>query len=164
MNTSEENFEIELGRMAPADTSRMLRSSIAEELNTARSPRRRASVSRWSLWTAWSIAVCSACVAAALLVHDVTGLPGNVSAPADHPAGVSSAAPEDGLRMMPVDTSGVLLATLDEGIVYSDTGEPVRKVRLRFVDTVRLRDPDAQAAVEITYPREEIRYVPVATF
>lgn len=163
MNSSEERLENELRRLVPADSSKGLRSSIAEELNAAGHGPGVSQGLRRSMWVAWTIAGVSACVAASLALRDVFGTRPFSAGLDSHLATISDVTASDDLRMVPVDSSGVLLVALDEGIVYLETGQPVRKLRLQFVDTVRLRDTAATAAVEITTPREEVRFLPVDT-
>jgi hypothetical protein len=164
MNPSEKRFENELRRLIPADTSGALRSALAVELNVAVAhasvvPRGRLR----SIWFAWSIAGVSVCLAAVLVFRDAFRARQSVSPPQVQSANVLNADSSDDLRMVPVDSSGILLVALDEGIVYLESGQPVRKLRLQYVDTVRLRDTAATAAIEITTPREEVRLLPIDT-
>jgi hypothetical protein len=163
MNTSEESFEYDLRRLPATATSRQLRSSIAEELNSPKTDSGDAHDGRGSLWFAWFVAGVCASISAALLLRDAIETAPNASVSGSQPANSGDIAATDEMRMVPVDTSGMLLVALDEGIVYLESGQPVRKVRLQYVDTVRLRNPGAAAALEITTPREEVRFVPVDT-
>lgn len=115
------------------------------------------------MWLPWFVAGASASVAAAVLFRDVVVTKSEMRVSISQPANAWEVASEDEMLMVPVDSSGMLLVALDEGIVYLDSGQPARKVRLQFVDTVRLRNPGAAAALEITTPREEVRFVPVDT-
>lgn len=163
MNTSEESFEIDLHRLRPSAASRQLQSSVAAELNATKTTPVEAQDGRRSLWFAWLVAGAFACISAALLVRDAIEAAPNAPASSSQRATSSDIAATDEMLMVPVDSSGMLLVALDEGIVYLESGQPVRKVRLQFVDTVRLRNPGAAAALEITTPREEVRFVPVDT-
>jgi hypothetical protein len=118
---------------------------------------------RGSLWFAWLVAGVCASISAALLLRDAIESMPNAPVSGSQPANSRDVAATDEMRMVPVDTSGMLLVALDEGIVFLESGQPVRKVRLQYVDTVRLRNPGAAAALEITTPREEVRFVPVDT-
>jgi hypothetical protein len=115
------------------------------------------------MWMAWTITGVSACVAVSLALREVFGTRPLSSGSDVHRASVPDVFESDDLRLVPVDSSGVLLVALDEGIVYLETGQPVRKLRLQFMDTVRLRDNAATAEIEITTPREEVRFLPVDT-
>jgi hypothetical protein len=163
MNTPEERLESKLRRLVPADTSRGLRLSVAEELYPAAGGSRVSPGLRRSIWLPWTIAGVSACIAASLALRDAFWTGPFSSGSGGLPASVSDVTTSSDLRMIPVDSTGVLLVALDEGIVYLENGQAVRKLRLQFVDTVRLRDTAATTAIEITTPREEVRFVPVDT-
>ena len=50
-------------------------------------------------------------------------------------------------------------------LVFLEDGQPARKVRYEFVDTVNLLSTDdARTTINVSTPREEIRLVPVQTF
>src|SRR5690606_11805061 len=119
----------------------------------------------FSLWLAWG-------VAAAMTVAFFIRTPSSTA----QPAGPAAAPPptlapdpvEPGAgppRFLPVSTTKTLIGALDEGVVFLEDGQPARKVRYEFLDTVDLRSAaDPGARVNVTYPREEIRLVPVQTY
>lgn len=54
--------------------------------------------------------------------------------------------------------------TLDEGTVFLDDQTPMRRIRRQVIETYEWFDPQQQAKVEITVPREEVILVTVQTY
>lgn len=160
MSDPDELLENELRSFRPAEPSRQLAtaigdalaptSSFAADVATARVNRLRA-----SLWFSWSVTAVAACFAIAVLSRETTPA---TSTP------VENTQPADDQRVVPVSSSNTLLAARDEGIVYLDSGQPARRYRLQYVDTFKLRAEGETASIDVSYPREEIRLVPVNAF
>ena len=70
----------------------------------------------------------------------------------------------DVLRVRPVTTAEYLLGTRDEGIVELAGGTRARRVRLQYLDNIELRPETGLATVTVSYPREEIRHIPIQAF
>lgn len=174
MNTPNDPLEEELRGLQPATPSLRLSSRLAAELaeSPASAPASDARVRRTSrlhsvsLWLSWSVA------AAMTVAFFMRTPPAPTHPPGESAAAVSGAtspaaelATEASARFTPVSTTNTLIGTLDEGVVFLEDGQPARKVRYEFLDTVALRSTDApHATIAVTTPREEIRLVPVQTF
>jgi hypothetical protein len=170
MNDPNESLENELRALRPAAPPARLARAIARTLDpdadraAARVPL-AAGVprpARLSLVISWGITAAAACVALAFAFR---GKPAPNVDPAPNPSAQvdrTDAGLPAGLRMLPVSTTGYLFATRDEGIVMLQDGRPARKMRYEFVDTVQMRALGESAAVSVSYPREEVRLIPVA--
>jgi hypothetical protein len=157
MNESElEAFESRLRNLRPADVSPELRRAIETELDAADASPRVAS-GKWirvSLVASWTVTGIAAAFAVALLLREPRTVPD--AAPAE-----TEQAPETRTRLVPVSGAGVLCAAHDEGLVVLDDGAPALRVRYQFLDTIEMRTPGGEARMNLSYPREEIRVVPI---
>lgn len=62
----------------------------------------------------------------------------------------------------PVATQNLLYAARDDGLVTLEDGRVVHRTSHSYVDTVVWRDPQSNASVTWTVPREEVRLRPVS--
>jgi len=53
------------------------------------------------------------------------------------------------------------LEAIDDGIVFTEGREPVRKLRYKFVDTLTVVDKNDGSVFTMEIPREEILFVPI---
>lgn len=163
MSDIESDLENELRALRPALPSTSLAAGIERELRVPSNPARPARwprTARLSLWASWSLTAAAATVALmawwpATMASAPDSIPPAASLTGDTVAGE---------RIVPVSTSNVLTDAQDEGIVVLDDGRPARRMRLHFVETVRLRDDGAQADIAVSRPREEVRFVPVSLY
>lgn len=175
MSDTTDTLENELRRLQPAAPSQALADGIARDLEQpaaamVKAPPRRAVL---RVWTPWAVAAAAACIAIAGWVR-VPAHPDGASAGLSDPAATNADSadvattgdPSAGAanQFIPVSTGNYLFGARDEGLVFLENGAPARKVRLQYYDTVRLRGADDQAAVDVRYPREEVRFVPVAVY
>ncbi len=57
----------------------------------------------------------------------------------------------------------VVYTRRDEGIAFPDDSEqPVRRVRSQTHETMQWRDPSTGASLRVSYPAEELEFIPVA--
>jgi hypothetical protein len=155
MSDHDTDLENELRDIAPAAPPARLAVRLAQELATPPRVAAWSRPARRALWASWSLTAAAA--AAAAVAWWPAGTPAGDLPPqavVDRPAAV-----EDGV--VPVGTSNVLTGARDEGVVLLEDGRPARRVRLHFVDTVRLRDAADGADIAVSRPREEVRFVPV---
>lgn len=172
--TPSDPFEEELRGLQPAPPPPRLATAVARALDhpadiiavdaRAPEPGRRRHARQVSLWLAWGVA---ACMTAALLhtrAQTARHLQGVEAPPAPGPVQETRTSTGDP-AFQPVSTTNTLVGALDEGVVYLEDGRPARKVRYEFVDTVNLRAAgDPAATIKLSYPREEIRLVPLDAF
>jgi len=157
MNSFDSELENELRELRPAAPSAELATAIDRRLAEPR-------VAPWPakalalLWASWSL------TAAALFAVVLAWWPADGRAVETSTVDVPSSAADRravGQEIVPVATTNVLTDASDEGLVLLADGRPARRLRLRYVDTLQLRDAGAQADIAVSRPREEIRFVPV---
>lgn len=121
------------------------------------------------LWRAVSagLGVCAATLLALLVVSRQPGLadergPARPVSQPPRPAEPSAprAAPA---RLVPVDVERTVLRADDEGIFMNQDAQPVRRVRLEFLETERLLDVAGAAWIHRSVPREAVLGLPVRT-
>lgn len=165
MTSDPDPLENALRQLRLAPTSAELASRLAHALQPAASippprSRARATLQRASPWLAWSIA---AAMTVAFFARTPPPPDARPAVAGRAMAGAPSAADAGGFQ--PVSSSNVLVAAQDEGLVLLDNGQPARKVRYEYLDTIKLLSTDSsRATVDVSFPREEIRLVPVQTF
>ena len=65
--------------------------------------------------------------------------------------------------LIPAGLTQVVYSTRDEGLVFANgTDRPVRRVRSRKLETMHWHNPDTGASLRVSYPREEVEFVPVS--
>lgn len=169
MSASNESFEARLRAFQPIQPTPQLVHAIAAQLDPPAAPPREATLlspwARFSLGASWAITAVAASAAVMLYLDRPGGAtPGEATGGEALPlAEVAATAPpaRGDLRVTPVDARGYLYDAVDEGIVYLENGMPARRVRYQFLDTVEMRAEGKDASVALTYPREEIRFIPV---
>lgn len=180
-------LERSLRHLRPARVSPRLEQSISAALaqeapaTSVASPRRPARYATATSWTSWKWANWG--VAAALGIAAVVGTrhasvdvgpagrapvatreAGPVS-PGGPVSGASSTAADLAARgFQPVDALRLLVDTTDEGVVTLADGTPVRRLRERYVDSVTWRQPETNASLVVSLPREDIRFQRLALY
>lgn len=148
MDDSLRDLEDELAALRPLRPSRRLEQRIAVEL----APRRR---TNWA-WLALPMAAAFAVVFA----WQTMGVRQPIEAtPVESPVTEST---QSTPAFKPVATQNLLYAARDEGIVTLKDGRKVRRTSRSYVDTVVWRDPQSNASVTWSVPREEMRLTPVS--
>ncbi|PTX94284.1 hypothetical protein [Opitutus sp. ER46] len=166
MDDELQSLEAELQALRPAAPSAALRQRIAAALAEPAGAA-RPSRSRW--WWLALVPVPLAATVAVLLTVSRSGpdapagresLPPRVATPgANTPE--TTATDRVGEVLKPIAAAQILYAANDEGLVLLEDGTPARRERLRYVETVRWRDPRTNAALTWRVPREEVRITPV---
>lgn len=148
MDDSLRDLEDELAALRPLRPSRRLEQRIAVEL----APRRR---TNWA-WLALPMAAAFAVVFA----WQTMGVRQPIEAtPVENPVTDST---QSTPAFKPVATQNLLYAARDEGIIILKDGRKVRRTSRSYVDTVVWRDPQSNASVTWSVPREEVRLTPVS--
>lgn len=146
MDEELQQLEAELKQLRPRAVPPGLPQRLARDLG----PQFRA---RW-VWTGLP-------VAAALALLLTLNRPGNEERTAAAPAAAPATARHAPDVYRPVSVENVLYASEDEGIVTLENGARVHRVRESYVDTVTWRNPQTNASLRWSAPREEVRVVPV---
>jgi hypothetical protein len=111
----------------------------------------------------WWLAAFPAATAALFAVLLALRAPHRAGPGAPKPAGPRPVAvvhaADHGLK--PVAAENLLYATDDEGLVTLADGTPARRERLHFIDTITWRNPQTNASLRWSVPREEVHVTPV---
>jgi hypothetical protein len=76
---------------------------------------------------------------------------------------VPAAAAVGSAQFIPDGATRVVYRTHDEGLIFPQgADEPVRRVRSRTKETLQWRNPKTGASLSVTYPSEEVRFIPVS--
>ncbi|HKB89892.1 MAG TPA: hypothetical protein VKC60_05180 [Opitutaceae bacterium] len=67
-------------------------------------------------------------------------------------------------KLKPVKAENFLYNTTDDGVYTLSDGTRAHRVRKDYVDTITWQDPRTHSSLQMTIPREEIRYVPVSAY
>ena len=167
--TENDSLESGLRRTRPVAPPARLASAISASLEPPTPVRPEGVRSRFvrvSLWASWSVTAAAAAVAIAVVLREpraVQGEPSGTAALQQQATTPDPAQPAGSFKVMPVNWAGYLFNARDEGIVFLDDGRPARKVRYEFVDTFELWAPGGAGKVNVSYPREEIRMIPIRT-
>jgi hypothetical protein len=66
-------------------------------------------------------------------------------------------------QFIPDGATRVVYRTQDEGLIFPEGADgPVRRVRSRTKETLQWRNPGTGASLRVTYPSEEVRFIPVS--
>lgn len=166
MSPSNNSIENQLRSLEPAPPSLRLGAAIASNLDIPVIPQTPARLSkrvRLSLYLSWGTTAVAATIAVVLYLSR----PEN---PGAGPALIQSAQPVEApprsgpLKLTPVDAREYLFDAQYEGIVFLDDGAPARRVRYQYLDTVQMQAEGESTTVAMTYPREEIRFIPINAY
>jgi hypothetical protein len=76
---------------------------------------------------------------------------------------VPAAAAVSSAQFIPDGATRVVYHTQNEGLIFPQgADEPVRRVRSRTKETLQWRNPKTGASLSVTYPSEEVRFIPVS--
>jgi hypothetical protein len=143
MDDELEQLEAELKQLRPRTAS----PALAKRLERALKPER----------VVWPWAALPLAAALALTLILVERVPDPVA-----PCAPTLAQAEPGAELYkPVAAENVLYAAQDEGVVTLDNGTQARRVRHSYVDTITWRNPQTNASLRWSVPRDEVRVVPV---
>lgn len=140
-------LEAELRRMVPRAPRPQVEARLAAELK-----RRPARAEVRYVWWALPIAAALALLAARWsppTAMDERTVPGERFSSSD-------------ARFRPVAAENLLVSSKDEGVVVLADGTPARQVRMGYLDTITWKNPTTNASLSWTFPREEVRVVPVS--
>ena len=150
MDKELKELEAELHDLRPKEPSVRLLARIESSLD----PSRR---STW-IWAALPLAAALAMMFA-LQSRDDAG-PVVVKTPAANARADVAAAESDIFK--PIATQNVLYATRDDGIITLADGRKARRVNRSYVDTVLWRNPQTNASLAWSVPRNEVQVTPVS--
>lgn len=168
-------LEAELKALRPRRPSPQLAVRIEVDLNAqselstmgARPVAEEKKVIRWAWFGAALAAAATVAVIATVSVLNSGNQPAKdvgaslVAAPSsNHVAAIEPAAATNKFR--PVRASNVLYDLKDEGVVYLGDKTPARQVRYRYLDTYTWKNPQSNASLKWSVPRDEVRVMPAS--
>lgn len=162
-------LEAELKQLRPAAPSTQLVSRI--EAGLAQAPAGTATggvLPRPKLrenWFALGFGVAAAAALVLLVQVDVDKAPQSSQRLAATAAPAPAARqPQPAAGLVPDGVTRVVYNRRDEGLVFSEeaANEPVRRVRSRTRETLQWRDQSTGASLRVSYPAEEVEFIPVS--
>ena len=161
------DLEAELKQLRPIAASPELMTRVERALEQTPSatpsagvlPTRKPTI-RW-----FSIGFGLAAAAAFLMLARVNvdrtpAQPTRVASSTPAPAANAMAAPR---TLVPDGLTRVVYNTRDEGLVFpSNADQPVRRVRSLSRETLAFKDPSSGASLRVSYPTEDVRFIPVS--
>ncbi len=162
-------MENELRALRPVQPSARLLESVAHELDgsteTAAAPGHVIQPNRFGLgWLSLGLGLAAA--AALLLLARVnqpsTTTPSQTVATGS-PAITTPAARLTSSQFIPFGASRVVYHTQDEGLLFPrGSSGPVRRIRSRARESLQWHNPETGASLRVSYPSEEVQFIPVA--
>jgi hypothetical protein len=149
MDDDLQQLEQELKRLRPLNPAPQLTARLQRDFSPGRPSRRRA-------W-AWLTIPAFGAVAAVVAVFLRSDLP--PPGTTEKSVAVDSSPVEPTFK--PVGAEKLLLDARDEGYVTLADGTPAHRVRQSYVDTITWKNPQTNASLKWSVPREEVRVVPV---
>jgi hypothetical protein len=164
MDETLQELENELKRLTPRRPSGALMRAVGNELGASVSAApvrqdRPVPVLRLWQWDAWSIAA-----AAAIAFVAVFQLTRRASAPQPVPEVAKVSTPSDSTprtlnRYEPVQATSVLYDLKEDGAAVLTDQSEGRQVRYRYVDTYTWKNPNTNASLRWSVPRDEVRLI-----
>lgn len=159
-----QELENELKRLRPRDLSPDLLHRLEGELGPVPAARRYSAATNWRSWkwAGWSLAGVAAAAALMLVAvarrqvsPSLAAMPAQSVTASVPPAGPAPAA----VRYQPVRASSVLYEMKDDGVTTLPDRTEGRQVRYRYVDTYTWKNPQTNASLRWSVPREEVRLI-----
>jgi len=155
MKHLDEEIEKELARLKPVAPSDALQAKIESALEETQ-PKDGLSFPRFWPMIALATAACLIFVFAISITRTSKEANSNIK---ETPA--ESFQPVASNSFEPPKAEQRLLEAIDDGIVFTEGREPVRKLRYKFVDTLTVVDKNDGSVFTMEIPREEILFVPI---
>lgn len=162
-------LEAELRKILPAATSAELTTRIQRGLERAETATQSAGVVRRSRfqinWLSLGLGLAAATAFLLLARVNVDRTPNTsktAAATASPDSSITNTNPSASTSFVPTGVTQVVYNARDEGLVFADgANEPVRRVRSHKRETLRWKNPGTGASLEVSYPSEEINFIPV---
>jgi hypothetical protein len=164
------DIENELRALRPVQPSSAIFESVSRELDQANATVEPAStvvVRPDRFRPGWlSLGLGLAAAAAVLILVRVdfrTSLRRAPAVAAMTPNPAIVAVPLTSAQFIPAGATRVVYHTQDEGLLFPQgSTEPVRRVRSRSRETLQWHNPGTGESLRVSYPSEEVRFIPVA--
>ena len=161
-------LEAELKQLRPVAPSAELMTRVEHSLATAQTrtpaggilpPPARTRVN----WFALGFGLAAAAAVFLLVRTNVDRLPQKQSTVAATTPVVAPSSSAANRSMVPDGLTRVVYNRSDEGLVFpSNADAPVRRVRSRSRETLQWKNPGTGASLRVSYPTEEVEFIPVS--
>lgn len=158
MKHFDEEIEKELARLKPIVPSEALKAKIGSALEESNSSS-AISLVRFRPIIALATAACLIFVFTISISKTSNDIDTGSAEPQTVSTQVSKAAHKN--SYVPLQAEQRLMEAFDEGIVFTEGHDPVRKLRYQFIDTLTMVDENDGSVFTMEIPREEILFVPV---
>jgi hypothetical protein len=166
------DLEIELKKLRPAQPSPVLFERVEHALEDCRAGALPDKPPVPLPYNWWSLGFGLAAAAVLILFAVVTmerqheereATAQTLPAPATKPMPLGKEQPNLPVRFVSAGGTNVVYNARDEGLHFADGSErPVRRVRYHMQQTWRWRNPETGASLRVSYPSEEIVFIPVS--
>jgi hypothetical protein len=160
------DIEKELGSLRPVRPSSRLAERIGQELAQPLSQAADEKIIRpsWFRFGGFSLGAALAAAAAIFILARLDTFTIERHGPrAAHATPAPAAASLNSAPFIPDGATRVVYRTKNEGLVFPDGEDsPVRRVRSHSKETLQWRNPKTGASLRVTYPSEEVRFIPVS--
>ncbi|MDA0346938.1 MAG: hypothetical protein O3C43_11700 [Verrucomicrobia bacterium] len=153
-----EEIEKELGLLKPAAPSEALKTKIESALEEPQSTHTISLVRFWP-GIALATAACLIFVFAISISRTSNDVDSGNAASRSESTQISQPVAKN--SYIPLEAEQRLMKAFDDGIVFTDGHDPVRKLRYQFIDTLTMLDKNDGSVFTMEIPREEILFVPV---
>lgn len=168
MNDNENFSEIEeqLRKLRPKQPSAGLIDRIERALNVPEEESGK--IIRPEPWrfarAAWGLGLAAAAIILIFvrlnLTNDLRPSPGVASST---PAASANKQTFPSAKFLPAGATQVVYNTRDEGLVFpKNSEEPVRRLRTRARESLQWRNPTTGASLQVSFPTEQVRLIPVS--
>jgi hypothetical protein len=161
-------LEIELEALRPVQFSAELMARIEHDLAETLPSTATAGLLRRTQRLHWNWLSLGLGIAAAAMFLILARIDGDHSAK-QTTAIVSAAPPTAGTiaketgQLVISDLTEVVYGTRDEGLLFGDdAAEPVRRLRSQTRETLQWRNPSTGASLRVSYPSEEVEFIPIS--
>ena len=161
MSKEIEEAEALLRKLKPEEPTNRLEEKIRESLKSTGSATKSSNGRKAHPWI-WLPIAAAACLAVVFSIRSMDIERGVGSKDATFDVDESSmidAAEMESIKLL--SESNALVAAEQSPVFYLDNGIPAREIYLKYLDTYKYQSNSLAKPIVVTYPREEIRIVPV---
>lgn len=158
-------LEAELKKLRPAAASAELSARIEQSLGerTATAGVLPPSPKRRPIWFALGLGFAAAAVLV-LARMNVDRAPRRAPAVAVNAPSAAPSNSQPARNLVPDELTRVVYHTSDEGLVFpNDSAAPLRRVRSQSRETLRWKDERTGASLRVSYPTDEVEFIPIST-
>jgi hypothetical protein len=161
-----DNFEEELRQIHPATPGSCLTERISAELKRLEKRDSTAQKQRWM--PLLKRLVWASCAIGLLLISFYSIYTGNPKTTRMNSTQTAPPPPQTNIELPPqfrsLKTDNYLIAAQEDGIVFSHSSTPLRKVKYSVISSSEWFDATEKATVQLLSPREEVVLIPINVY